>query len=78
MKTIYMKIVLGHPSLNMPKICIVGLSKDHTAKSIQDGVAITTYVEPVKQKACEKLGLNADETIILDWIYLGEEVHFIM
>ena len=78
MKPIYMKIVLGHPSLIMPKICIVGLSMDRTAKSIQNDVAITTYVEPVKQKACEKLGLNANETIVLDWVYLGEEVHFIM
>lgn len=68
MGNIYMEIILGHESFSLSKICIVELPGDY--------VFISTYVEPAKRKACEKLGLNEDEVKVLEWHYLGEDVVF--
>lgn len=69
MRNIYMEIILGHASFSLGKICIVALPDMAYA-------FISTYVEPAKRKACEKLGLNEDEVKVLDWHYLGEDVVF--
>ena len=69
MGNIYMEIILGHESFSLSKICIVELLGDY--------VFISTYVEPAKRKACEKLGLNVNEVIVLNWSFLGENVAFI-
>ena len=69
MEKVYMKIVLGHPSFSTGKICIVELP--------MTCAFINTYVEVAKRKACEKLGFNEKEVVVLDWTYLGEDVFFI-
>lgn len=69
MESIYVKIVLGHKSLFTGKICIVELPAIYSF--------INSYIEPAKRKACEKLGLNESEVVVLYWQYLGEDVVFI-
>ena len=69
MENIYMEIFLGHASFSLSKICIVALPDMEYA-------FISSYVEPAKRKACEKLGLSEDDVKVLDWHYLGDGVLF--
>ena len=68
MESVFMEITIGHRSLRWGKTCIVKLHERHEFTK--------DYVEPAKLKACEKLGLDASEAVVLSWSYLGEGVVF--
>ena len=69
MDSVYVYIVIGHVSFCTGKTVIVKLPPDHEF--------ISTYKQLAKEKACEKLSINVDDAVILNFKYLGEDVTFI-
>lgn len=69
MYTTYVYIVLGHPSFYTGKIAIVELPATC--------MFLETYKKEAKKRACENLGIDEKEAVILDYKYLGEDIVFI-
>lgn len=69
MKNVYAMIILGHKSFITGKIIIVALPNEY--------VFIDTYRQLAKEKACQKLGIKEDETVVFDFKFFGEDVVFV-
>ena len=66
---VFIYIIIGHKSFVTGMHCIVELFDDFLYVDIYKDIAF--------EKACAKLGINKDESIILDWKFLGENVTFV-
>lgn len=69
MKNVYAIIILGHKSFITGKIVIVSMPNVYNF--------IDTYRQLAKEKACEKLGIKENETVVFDFKFFGEDVVFI-
>ena len=69
----YVKLLIGNPALlkgNRGKLAIVGVSED---------LELTIdYRDKAFEIACREFKLKPDESIILDWQLLGNDITFIV
>ena len=66
----YVKLLIGNPALPKGKLAIVGVSEN---------LELTIdYREKAFEIACREFKLKPDESIILDWQLLGNDITFII
>ena len=66
----YVKLLIGNPALPKEKLAIVGVSE--TLELTID------YRDKAFEIACREFKLKPDESIILNWQLLGEDITFII
>ena len=71
MKKNYIQLSFGNKGgiFILPKTCIVGIE--------EHGKTIDDYCILAKKKACAVMGWTEEDVTVLNWSYLGSEVHFI-
>lgn len=66
----YVVVIVGHPSFTTGQWCLVKVNQEFTF--------IKHYAEAAFERACADLKLPKSECALLDYQFIGDEIHLVL